>query len=84
VNLDGGRTGGVNLNGGCAMEAHLEEERGARREPRWRAHGWRGPRRRVQVEAHMEEDRGAGVEAVDAASWWTRRKSGTSACVAEK
>jgi hypothetical protein len=28
VNLDGGRTGGVDLDGGHAMEVHAEEERG--------------------------------------------------------
>jgi hypothetical protein len=28
VNLDGGRAGGVDLNGGCTVEAHVEEELG--------------------------------------------------------
>jgi hypothetical protein len=29
VNLDGGCAGGIDLNGGHAVEAHMEEERGA-------------------------------------------------------
>jgi hypothetical protein len=52
VNLNGGRVGGVDLNGRHAVEAHTEEERGAQHEPRRRTCGWRGPRRW----AHAEEE----------------------------
>jgi hypothetical protein len=68
MNLDGGRTGGVDLDGGCAVETHVEEERGERREPRRWARGWCGPRRWHALEAHTEEEQGVGVEAVNATS----------------
>jgi hypothetical protein len=49
VNLDGGRAGGVDLDSGRVVEAHVEEERGADMEARGGHGGGR------TVVAHAED-----------------------------
>jgi hypothetical protein len=76
VNLDGRLAGGVDLDSERVVEAHAEEER---------ARGMNLDSGHTSgndlddghtVEAHAEEERGAGVEAVNAASRRTCKRSG--------
>jgi hypothetical protein len=84
MNLNGKHAGGVDLDDGCTVEAHVEEEWGVQHEPRRQARWWHGPRWLHAVEAHVEEERDIGVEMVDAVLRQTWRRSGHQWVCGEK